>query len=63
MEIEKYTAITLNDDDIRKAIVEYVAKQNAGDGPEIDPDKIQWERSDGRAYNGKLQAVALACNN
>lgn len=60
MDIEVYTAVTLDDEDIRKAIVAYVEAQNAGDGPTVDPNGIEWQRADGRAYNGKLRAVALA---
>lgn len=60
MDIDNYTAVTLTDDDIRAAIVMYVAAKTVGDGPVIEPDDIKWQRSDGRAYNGKLQAVALA---
>ncbi len=54
------TTYTLTEADIREAIVEWLARQNAGDGPGVSPDALRLQsREVGRTLwaNNEVRAT------
>lgn len=52
MHIQK--TVYVDERDIRKAIADYVAAQNAGDGPVVNPNDIEFQHLDSNGVSASV---------
>lgn len=58
MQIETIAIVSLTKAEIVEAICDFVGRQNAAEGLEIEPSSIRFMIEDGKEYSGVITAAA-----